>query len=120
MPLIASQLFIEGYGKFYKNNSSGGAVTGLSQYELRLAHKERLDFAILNLGVGASVRRIEVQTATAQDDVQTPNLMITAGLERRVTPRISLAGDLGYHRSLRDDPTGKNTVEFVFRLNYHL
>ncbi len=119
-PLIAQQLFLEGYGKFFQNSSNENVRAGLQQYELRLSHKERLSFALLNMGVGVSARFLSITSPTISNDYRIPSALITLGLERRLANRISVAGDVALHRSLRENDNGKNTAEFVFRLNYHL
>jgi hypothetical protein len=119
-PLISQQLFLEAFGKFFQNSNNENVRAGLQQYELRLSHKERLSFALLNMGVGVSARFLSVDTPAISNDYRIPSAMITLGLERRLANRISVAGDVALHRSLRDNDNGKNTAEFVLRLNYHL
>lgn len=119
-PLISQQLFFEVYGKFFQDSNEDSVRTELQQYEIRLSHKERLDFAVLNMGVGTSARFLSVQTPTISNDYRIPSLLVTLGLERRLARRLSVAGDIALHRGLRDNPNGKNTTEFVLRLNYHL
>jgi alpha-acetolactate decarboxylase len=119
-PLISQQLFFEGFGKFFQNSDDENVRAGLQQYELRLSHKERLSFALLNMGVGVSARFLSITTPTLSNDYRIPSALITLGLERRLANRISVAGDVALHRSLRENDNGKNTAEFVLRLNYHL
>jgi hypothetical protein len=119
-PLISQQLFFEAYGKFFQDSNEDNVRAELQQYEVRLSHKERLSFAVLNMGVGTSARFLSVQTPTISNDYKVPSLLVTMGLERRLASRLSVAGDLALHRSLRDNPNGKNSTEFVLRLNYHL
>lgn len=119
-PLITQQLFLEGFGKFYQATSQNNAESNLKQFELRLSHKEPLNFAILNFGIGTSARFLSLHYENESVSYRIPSLLLTAGLERRIANRLSVACDFGYHRSLRDSPNGKNTAEFVFRLNYHL
>lgn len=119
-PLISQQLFFEIYGKFFQDSNEDNVRAELQQYEIRLSHKERLDFAVLNMGVGTSARFLSVQTPTISNDYKVPSLLVTLGLERRLASRLSVAGDVALHRSLRDNSNGKNSTEFVLRLNYHL
>lgn len=119
-PLISQQLFLEVFGKWFQDANNPNVKAQLQQYEVRMSHKERLSFAVLNLGLGASARFLSVQTSSLSNDYRIPSLMGTIGLERRLATRLSVAGDLAYHRSLRNDNNGKNTAEFMLRLNYHL
>ncbi len=119
-PLISQQLFFEVFGKFYQSSTENSVRAQLQQYEVRLGHKERLDFAVLNLGVGASARFLSVSTPNISNDYNIPGLLVTAGLERRLAQSLSVAFDLALHRGLRENPNGKNSTEFVLRLNYHL
>lgn len=120
VPLIEKQLFFEAAGKFYKSVDDGLLSSNLSQFEGKIVHKESLDFAILNLGAGLSTRFLSVKTPTDEVNYRIPSLLLMTGLERRLTTRISLGGDIGIHRSFKDDPNGKNTFELAFRFNYHL
>lgn len=120
LPLIEKQLFVELNGKFYKSVDDGIFNSSLQQFDARINHKEPLDFAILNLGAGLSSRFLTVSSFNTETNYRIPSLMLSSGLERRVTSRISLAGELGYHRSFKDNANGKNTFELGFRFNYHL
>jgi hypothetical protein len=120
IPLIGTQLFAEGFAKFYQSSTENETNASLQQYELRLTHKEPLSYALLNLGIGTSMRFMKLANDTNTSTLHTPSLLLTAGLERRVTDRMSFAGDLGYHHSLSNDGSGKNAVELVVRMNYHL
>ena len=119
-PLIEKQLFVEIAGKFFKSVDDGALSSGLQQYEAKINHKEPLTFGILNVGAGMSARFLTLNTPDNQVDYRIPSLLLTTGLERRLTSRISLGGELGYHRSLKDDPNGKNTLELGFKFNYNL
>jgi hypothetical protein len=119
-PIISQQLFFEAFGKFYQSSNENTARAELQQYEMRLSHKESLDFAVLNLGVGASARFLTVQTPNITNDYRIPSLLVTLGLERRLAQSLSVAFDTSFHRGLRENPNGKNSTEFVLRLNYHL
>jgi hypothetical protein len=129
VPLIDRELFFDAKGKFYKNAESNTYDSSLQQFEAIVNHKESMENFILNLGAGMSTRFLNVtnsqqSTGLFADDAgkryTIPSILLVLGLERRLSTRISLAGDLGYHRSMRSDPNGKNTVELSFRLNYHL
>jgi len=119
-PLLSNQLFFEAFGKFFQDTTENSVNAKMQQYEIRVAHKEPLSFAILNVGVGTSVRRMSFSGPLGGDDMMIPGLLIGAGLERRISSRVSVAGDLGYHRSLKEENNGKDLVELVLRLNYHL
>ena len=120
MPLIEKQLFLEVNGKIYQSVNDGPSTASLQQFDARLNHKESMDISILNIGAGLSTRFLNISSAGVDNTYRIPSLMFVGGLERRMSQRVSLAGDLGYHRSLKDDPNGKNTFEITFRLNYHL
>jgi hypothetical protein len=119
-PLISQQLFFEVFGKFFQDSNEENVRAELQQYEVRLSHKERLSFAVLNMGLGASARFLSVQTPVLSNDYRIPSILATLGLERRIASRLSVAGDIGLHRSLRDNSDGRSTTEFTLRLNYHL
>jgi hypothetical protein len=119
-PLISQQLFFEVFGKIFQDSNENGVQSELQQYEVRLSHKERMSFAVLNLGLGASARFLSVQNPVLSNDYRTPSLLATIGLERRIASRLSVAGDIGLHRSLRENTNGRSTTEFTLRLNYHL
>ncbi|MBY0384943.1 hypothetical protein K2X05_07275, partial [bacterium] len=110
-PLISQQLFFEAFGKFFQSSTEGSVQAKLQQYEIRVSHKERLNFAVLNLGIGTSARFLSVSTPTLSNDYRTPSLLATIGLERRLADRLSAAFDVALHRSLRDTANGKNTTE---------
>lgn len=120
MPLIEKQLFLEVNGKIYQSINDGPTTASLQQFDARVNHKESLDFAILNIGAGLSTRFLNISSSGVDNNYRIPSLMFVGGLERRMSQRVSLAGDLGYHRSFKEDPNGKNTFEMAFRLNYHL
>lgn len=120
-PMIEKQLFLELNGKFYGGVEQDGISSDLQQFDGRLVHKESLDFAIFNLGVGMSTRFLSVQgTDGTEVNYRIPSLLLMTGLERRLTTRMSLGADLGYHRSFKSDSNGKNTIELAFHFNYHL
>lgn len=119
-PLISQQLFFEAFGKFYQSSTENSIRSELQQYEVRLSHKESLDFALLNLGVGASARFLSVATPSISNDYRIPGLLVTVGLERRLAQSLSVAFDAALHRGLRENPNGKNSTEFILRMNYHL
>ncbi len=119
-PIISQQLFFEAFGKFFQNSTENNIRAELQQYEVRLSHKERLDFAVLNLGVGASARFLSVSSPNVSNEYKIPGLVVTVGLERRLAQSLSVAFDTALHRGLRENPNGKNSTEFVLRLNYHL
>ena len=119
-PLISQQLFFEAFGKFYQSSTENNIRAELQQYEVRLSHKERLDFAVLNLGIGASARFLSVSSPNISNDYKIPALLVTVGLERRLAQSLSVAFDTALHRGLRENPNGKNSTEFILRLNYHL
>lgn len=119
-PLISQQLFFEAFGKFFQSSNEDNVQSKLQQYEIRVSHKERLNFAVLNLGIGTSARFLSVTTPSLSNDYRTPSLLATVGLERRLANRLSAAFDIALHRSLRDTDNAKNTTEFVLRMNYHL
>lgn len=119
--MIEKQLFLELNGKFYGGVEQDGISSDLQQFDGRLVHKESLDFAIFNLGVGMSTRFLSVQgTDGTEVNYRIPSLLLMTGLERRLTTRMSLGADLGYHRSFKSDSNGKNTIELAFHFNYHL
>jgi len=120
MPLIEQQLFFEVNAKLYQSIDDGPVNASLQQFDVRVSHKEPLEFAILNMGAGLSTRFLNVSSLGDESSYRIPSLMFVGGLERRMSQRVSLAGDIGYHRSFKNDPNGKNTFEMVFRLNYHL
>ncbi len=113
-------LFAEVFGKFYQDAKTDSVTSELQQYELRISLKEKMDFAILNFGVGTAARFLSVQTPSLKNDYRIPSMLATIGLERRFTSRLSIAGDVAFHRSLKEDSNGKNATEIVLRLNYHL
>lgn len=122
LPVIQSQLYLESNIKFFKDNSVARNEVSLQQLETRFTHKEPLSFALFNMGVGLSARYLEAKNTLNGDNKQyvTPNMLFLLGLERRFTERVSVAGDLSYHRSLRSQDDGKNVIDFAIRLNYHL
>lgn len=119
-PIIEQQLFFEAAGKFFKGVDNGALSSSLQQYEAKINHREPLSFGILNMGAGLSTRFLSLSSPDTELNYRIPSMMISTGPERRITQRMSLGGELGYHRSLKDDPNGKNTVELAFKLNYHL
>lgn len=120
IPVIEKELFFEMNGKFFQGVDDNLVTSNLQQFDAKMNLKESLEFAILNIGAGLSTRFLSARTLASETNYRIPSLMFTTGLERRVTPRVSLGGELGFHRSLKNDPNGKNTVELAFRLNYHL
>ncbi len=120
VPMISGQLYAEGFAKFFNAARESDSSTSLRQFEARISHKEPLSFAIWNMGVGGSVRFMEVESNSNTKSIRTPNFVLTTGFERNITQRVSVAGDLGYHRSLQSDVNGKNSFEFILRMNYHL
>lgn len=122
LPIIQHQLYFESNIKFFKDNSVAFNDVSLQQLETRLVHKEPTSIALMNFGFGFSARYLDTKNKITGDSRQfmTPNMMFLLGLERRITERVSVAGDLSYHRSLRSQDDGKNVVDFAVRLNYHL
>lgn len=122
IPLVGQQLFAEAYGKFYQSNQESGYDASLKQFELRLAHKEPMSVAIVNFGVGFSSKFIDIKNGSlgVAKDMSIPSLLFLLGLERQLTSRVSLAGDILYHRSIRGTPDAKNSYEAVIRFNYNL
>ncbi len=120
VPLIEQQLFFEANGKFFKGVDDGNLTSDLQQYDAKINHREPLSFGILNMGAGLSTRFLSLKTPASEVNYRIPSLLLSTGLERRITSRISLGGELGYHRSLKSDPNGKNTLELGFKFNYHL
>lgn len=120
LPLIEQQLFFEGAAKFFKGADNGNMSSSLQQFEAKINHKEPLQFAILNVGAGMSTRFLNLTTPTTEMSYRIPSLLLSTGLERRITQRMSLGGELGYHRSMKSDANGRNTLELAFKLNYHL
>ena len=121
VPLIAQQLYVEGLAKFFKNQNVSENEVSLHQFEARIAHKEPMNFALLNLGAGLSTRFLDAQDSSGNRvQYNTPNFMFLIGLERRITSSMSVAGDVSYHRSLREQDDGKNVIDLAIRLNYHL
>lgn len=118
VPLVENQLFAEFFGKFFQSARENTTTADLRQYELRISHKEPLSFALFNMGVGTSVRFMNVDAPGINESLRSTNLLVTTGLERRITQAVSIAADFGYHYALTSD--AKNTFEFALRMNYHL
>lgn len=120
VPLVGRSLFWEGFGKFYQTDQTSGFATSLSQIETRITHKEPLSNFIGNFGVGASNKFIDVEGAGVNESTSIPSLVFLLGLERQITSKVSVAGDLTYHRSVRGSDNAKHSYEAVIRLNYSL
>lgn len=126
IPLIEKELFFEVAGKIFRNSDVGTYNADLQQVEAKLTHREPLQYFILNIGAGLSTRFMQVSGNSGSNaswfnqNYITPSLLLLVGAERRVSSRISLQGDLGYHRAVNSNPNGKNTLELAFHLNYHL
>lgn len=119
-PLISQLLFAEVFAKFYQDSKTESVTSELQQYELRISLKEQMSFALLNFGIGTAARFMSVQTPSLHNDYRIPSALATLGLERRFTSRLSIAGDVAFHRSLKEDSNGKNATELILRINYHL
>lgn len=120
LPLIEQQLFFEAGAKFYNGVDNGNLSSSLQQFEAKINHKEALNFAILNVGAGVSTRLLSLTTPDTEINYRIPSLLISTGLERRINQSMSFGGELGFHRSMKNDPNGRNTVELALKLNYHL
>jgi len=120
VPMMGNEFYGEGYAQFFNTARNGDASTSLRQFELRISHKEPLSFAIWNLGLGGSARLLQIESPLGDKNVRTPAVAVMTGLERRVSERISLAGDLEYLHSLSNGNDDKNSFELLVRMNYHL
>ena len=97
------------------NNESVTPITGPNS--VPKTKNGKLFFSLAKIGL---LFDFNFPNAIETTTLHTPSLLLTGGLERRVTKSLSFAGDLGYHYSLKDDGSGKNAFEFVLRMNCHL
>lgn len=110
-----------GYRNFGPQKMASNFSASLQEFEVTIVHKSDLQRnLLLRLGGGLSARYLRTTDnhgATGTD--QSPDMVALVGLDRVLTPRVSLGPDISLRSPLVHDTAERTSFDASLRLDFH-
>lgn len=92
----------------------------MDEYDIKLVHQGDLQKTLsLRIGGGMSAQYLKTIQAGNSSSTQTPSLIAMVGVDKTLTPRVSVGPDVSYRLPLVNDSSEKGSLDASLRLNFY-